>query len=254
LVVAELDDAWRAAREVWPQLPDDREGFARRVAELGAPTYPADVYLALHAAAGFAPAVEAFLAGPFLVARSTLRKLRCAPDLVDELEQQLRAMFLVAPAKLATYAGRGPLASWVASIAARVARKRLANEQRRAPDDESLGDLAADDDPELAYLKTAYRDAFAAAVTDALAELTVRERNLLRQHHLDGLTLDELAVLYDVHRATIARWLAAARDQIVAGSRTLLASRIAIDPEELESIVRLVESQVQLSLRRLLGS
>jgi RNA polymerase sigma-70 factor, ECF subfamily len=266
-----IADAWARARTAWPALPDDAAGFARHVAgKLARVTdvprvdalralHAADVYLALHAASGHAPAVQAFLAGPFTAAKATLVKMRCPPQLVEDVEQQVRALVLAGPPapKLADYAGRGELRSWIASIAARTARKALHGDRKRADapgDDELLTGVAVDeDDPELAYLKTAYRDAFAAAVRDALAVLTVRERNLLRQHHLDRVTLDELARLYGTHRATVARWLAAARARIVEEARRLLVERLAIAEDELESVVRLVQSQVQVSLARLLA-
>ena len=269
---ADLDDrlarAWRTARETWPALPDDAESFSRHVAgrlpadlsvEAGLGNLrAADLYLALHAARACEPAVEAFLAGPFTVARATLYKIRCPAELVPDVEQQLRALFLVGDhPKLLDYAGRGDLASWIASIAARVARKRMAAEHRRAdaPARDELTDLAAgDDDPELEYFKHAYREAFAAAVRDALVVLTPRERNLLRQHHLDALTLDELAAFHGVHRATVARWLAAARDRIAEETRTLIGQRLALDADEFESMVKLVESQVHVSLGRLLAT
>lgn len=267
-VADRLTAVWQAARAAWPELPDDPEGFMRHLATKLASDLSttaaldqvraADLYLALHCAAGHDTAIAALLAGPFTVARATLYKMRIPGDLIDDLEQHVRALLLVASAgrpKIADYAGRGDLKSWIASIAARTARKKLRTEQRRndASDDDVFRDLAAaDDDPELAYFKDTYRDAFATAVRDALVVLSVRERNLLRQHHIDRLTLEELATLYAAHRATVARWLAAARERIVEQTRTLLVERLAINEDELESVVRLVQSQVHVSLDRLL--
>jgi len=255
--------AWSAARTAWPELPDDRERFACYLAEhVGngslANVRAADLQLALHCRDGSAKAIEAFLAGPFRAARATLLKIRYPLPIIDEVEQQLRVMLLAPPQpKIGNYGGRGDLRNWVASVAARTAHKRVQAEQRRpdAPGDDALLDQpAADDDPELIYFKDAYREEFASAVRDALVRLSVRQRNLLRQHHLDRLTLDDLATLYDAHRATVARWLAAARDQVAAQTRALLHERLALDEEEFASVVRLVASQIQVSIARVLAS
>lgn len=62
-------------------------------------------------------------------------------------------------------------------------------------------------DPELSHLKATFAAEFKFALTLAIDELSVRDRNLLRQSVLDGLTIDQLGKLYRVHRATAARWV-----------------------------------------------
>jgi RNA polymerase sigma-70 factor, ECF subfamily len=252
---------WADARATWPNLPDEPARFAAVVSQRHGASlervHAADLYLAQHCALGSAAALAAVVDGPFGVVRSTVAKLGCSPTLVDEIDQELRASLLVAPvgggtARIGDYAGRGELRSWLASIAARTARRRLKRDQRHAGGDD-LTALAGNDDPELAYFQEAYRDVFADAVAAALATLSTRERNLLRQHHLDGLTLDELATLYAAHRATVARWLAAARQHIVERARQAITQRTELDPDEFDSMLRLVESQVHVSFQRLLA-
>jgi|GEM_PF-4314550 len=51
-------------------------------------------------------------------------------------------------------------------------------------------------DPEIAYLKQRYRDEFREAFVAALGALDERQRNVLRQHHLDGMTIDQLGSLH----------------------------------------------------------
>jgi RNA polymerase sigma-70 factor (ECF subfamily) len=185
-----LEALWAAARARWPELPDDRDGFVRHLAaRIGANrdvaieaalagVHGADLYLALHAAHGDPRAIQLVLAGPFAVARAVLIKLRCARELAHDVEQDVRTLLFVGNPgghpKLADYAGRGELKSWIASITARIARKRLGR-------DDPAGDVAdltaGGDDPELAYFKDTYREAFEAAVRGALAALSVRERH-----------------------------------------------------------------------------
>ena len=59
-------------------------------------------------------------------------------------------------------------------------------------------------------------------------------------------------MLLRLHRATAARRLAAARAALVKGTRTAMRARLRVDGAELESILRLIESQVHVSVERLL--
>ena len=76
---------------------------------------------------------------------------------------------------------------------------------------------------------------------------------LLRFHHLDGLTVDDLARMYNVHRATAARWVAAAREAVFEETRLRLHDRLGVDDSTAVSVVKLVQSQLVNSLRRLLS-
>jgi RNA polymerase sigma-70 factor (ECF subfamily) len=69
---------------------------------------------------------------------------------------------------------------------------------------------------------------------------------------IDGWTIDRIGALYGVHRATAARRIAAARDELGAAIRTELAARLAISIDEVDSIVRLVQNRIDVSLERLL--
>jgi len=103
-------------------------------------------------------------------------------------------------------------------------------------------------DPLLAALKSRYRDEFRDAFAETAAVLTDRERTLLRYRFLDGLSIDEIGVLYRVHRATVARWLAATRETLFEGTRTRLMSRLAVSDSEVDSVLRLIDSQLDASL------
>jgi RNA polymerase sigma-70 factor (ECF subfamily) len=154
---------------------------------------------------------------------------------------------------LAGYAGRSDLRGWLRSVAVRVALKAWSRERAGEPIDdwEELGEVIVD--PAILHLKTQYAADVAAAFREAVAALTARQRTLLRLHHLDGLTVDDLARMYDIHRATAARWVAAAREAVFEETRVRLQQRLGFDDAELVSVVRLVQSQLLQSLRRLLA-
>jgi RNA polymerase sigma-70 factor (ECF subfamily) len=112
---------------------------------------------------------------------------------------------------------------------------------------------SAGDDPELSYMKALYGDAFRAAFRLAAGSLDPRDRNLLRQHFVEGMTIDELGTVYGVHRATTARWIQGAREKLLAATRKEFAHRAQVSPRECESVLRLVQSRFDVTLRRLLS-
>jgi RNA polymerase sigma-70 factor (ECF subfamily) len=99
-------------------------------------------------------------------------------------------------------------------------------------------------------LKARYRDDVRCAFAAAIAELSPRDRTLLRQHYVDTVSLEALAALHGVHRATCARWLASAREEIVASLSKQLRASHGNEPLDLESAIELVRSQLDLSLSR----
>ncbi len=72
-------------------------------------------------------------------------------------------------------------------------------------------------------------------------------------HYLDGLNIDEIGASFRVHRSTVARWLAQARERILEETRKLLSSRLQIGRAEAESVIHLVQSQLDVSIYRYLG-
>ena len=82
----------------------------------------------------------------------------------------------------------------------------------------------------------------------------MRERNLLKQSVLFGATVDDLGALYKVHRATAARWIAAAREHLVEETRQRMIAHLRIGPAEYDSILELIHSQLDVSVSRVLGA
>ena len=106
----------------------------------------------------------------------------------------------------------------------------------------------------MSLIKAQYRAAFSDGFARAIATASRRDRNLLRLHFLGGVTLEQLAQMYNVHRATVVRWLAAARDTVFAATREHVAQQLAAPSDELDEMFDLVKSRVELSVERLLAS
>jgi RNA polymerase sigma-70 factor (ECF subfamily) len=193
-------------------------------------------------------------------------------DLVAEIRQRVRTRLFVgaerkadanaegAPAitKLAAgapgitkFAGAGPLGRWLVVVATREALMYLRTARRERARAHAASELAARD-YELHVLRREYRPAFEQAFADALAELSSKDRNLLYYHLVGGLGIDRIGALYRVHRVTAFRWLRDARAALVARTRELLAERMQLATDELESLLRLVQSRASVSVERLL--
>ena len=260
-----LEEALAAARTAWPKIQVDPIAWIRTLAALsGSPLDAArplgailveDHYLAFACANGDTAAVAACDAILVREAGFAADGTRMHASIRDEATQSVRETMFVArgdrPPAIADYAGRGALRSW---LRVSVSRElvRLAKAQNRAVplEEQLLADTGYGDDPALEELKAKYRAELADAFRTALAKLPARDRTLLRYQLVDGLTIDEIGSIYKVHRATAARWIAQIRDDLVARTRALMAEALGVDTAEAASIVRLVQSQLDVSVIR----
>lgn len=263
---ADLGAVIRAARAAHPGLGEviSEPELSAHLESLDAPqlvAHAADLYLAYGCARGLPAALARFEELCIPMARAAIAKLDGRPELVADVLQELRTRLLCKSAaespRIASYRGRGALSGWVRAAAVRLALNRLRDQKRagevpaESPAEEDLG-VAAVGDPELGFIRAHYREHFRAAFTAALAQLTSRERTLLRMQLLDGLTEEQMGAMYGAHRVTIARWLGRARRQLLTETQRLLAERLGLPSGQLESITGLVPSRLDLSLSRLL--
>jgi RNA polymerase sigma-70 factor (ECF subfamily) len=193
-------------------------------------------------------------------AGEALAHMRLAGDLAEDIRQKVLEKLLVsdggAPSKLARYAGRGKLRGLVKVVAVRTALSELRKGGREVAMPEAGADIFADDpgaaDPELAFVKRRYRAEFKLAFEDAVGDLGERERNLLRLHLLRGVTLEALAEIYGVHRATVTRWLTKARERLLSSTRERLGARLDIGRSEIDSVMKWIGSRLDASVSRVL--
>jgi RNA polymerase sigma-70 factor (ECF subfamily) len=59
--------------------------------------------------------------------------------------------------------------------------------------------------------------------------------------------------MYGVSSRTVQRWLVDLRESVLLKTRDGLRARLGLEPSELESLLGLVDSQLELSLHRVLG-
>ena len=182
---------------------------------------------------------------------------RSPRDIVDDVKQVLRVQLLISkdgkPPGITGYRGKGPLRGWVRITATRELIRHQRKRAREAPSDrpldEAIGDAA---DPMLSQLKAEYRTEFATALREAITDLGPEDRTLLRQQIVDQLSIDEIGAAFGVHRATAARWLQRARGALVTATRGRLGARLKLSADEVDSVIRLVQSQLDASVIRYL--
>lgn len=218
--------------------------------------FAADLWLAFGCARGDAEAVRAFEREHVRSIDLYLARLRLDPDLLEEAKQLVRDKLLVgARPRIADYSGRGELRSWLHATSTRTALNLLRGRRRelRAADEQLLDLPSLNADPETQALRNRYVNDFKAAFLEALASLTPRQRVLLKRHFVDGLNTDGLGALYRVHRVTALRWLTQTRERLAARTQKALWRRLGLDRNEFESVVRLVRSQLDFSIRSFLA-
>jgi RNA polymerase sigma-70 factor (ECF subfamily) len=260
-----LPELVEMAARAWPAFRVPPEAFfaylrERLPADVPAPVavremHTTDLYLACACSRGEPEAVAAFEEHCLRPLDRVLGKMRIGADASADVKQDVRVRVLVGngrPPAIADFTGRGDLRGWVRVIAVRHALRRVSRARRDTPcDDDELLQIILPGDPGLDGAKQAYRQEFKQAFESALRALPDRERTLLRQHHVDGLTIDELGALYRVHRATAARLLARARMFVVEETRARMMSRLQVPSQDLDSILRMIQSQIDISLRGL---
>jgi len=265
-------DLWRVlarlladARAAWPRFHVEPAAFAAHVAARLGPTdrlevlQAGDLYLAFACLQGERRALTEFERTAMREVDTALSRRGVDARMRDEIRQRVRERLLVAdgtrPPRIAEYSGFGRLRHWMRVVAIRVFLNAL-----RAHSSEDLLQaslLAASPSsacPELAYLKRLYSQEFEAAFRAALAALSTRQRVLLRQYYLDHLNTIEMGALYRVHPVTAQRWLERARDCVAEETRRNLADRLKLSCADVDSIVRLVRGDIDVSITTLLAS
>jgi RNA polymerase sigma-70 factor (ECF subfamily) len=252
---------WETARAAWPGIDVDRERFNAFVAARatdGVTLHVKDLYLACACADGNPQALAAFDAQFLQRLGNSLSRGGSSPDTVQEVLQRLRVEILVRngtrPPGIEGYRGRSGLSAWLQVVGGREAA-RVEKRARREilGDDDAVWVDIVTSDPELSYLKDVYRNQVVLALRAALDALDQDDMRLLRQNLVEGLSIDDIAARARVHRATAARWLERARENVAEGIRKELARRLRINADEIDQLLQLVRSRLDVSVRGVLG-
>ena len=260
----------RRARTAWPDLRVDLAAFfahvgthwpdpgARTAASLAAGLAGLeveDLYLAFACTQDDTRALPAFereLEGEL---RAAFAKLRIEPARRDDARQQLwEKLFVGAPRpRILDYSGRSRLKFWfrVTVLRALLDDVRSQKRSRERPDEDLLlGAASSEPNPEIEHLKRLYRKQFNTAFEEAVNGLRPEDRNVLRCSYAQKMTIDEIAAAFGIHRATAARRVNSARDNLLGETRRRLSQQLALSSRDLDSMFRLIESRLDISLVR----
>lgn len=245
-----------AGHNKWPVLSLGFETFAshcRRVLSDGPDVIgePADLFLCCACALGDPEALELFQGEAADVAETAIRRIDGRDDFVREVMQELWNKLLVGEnARVRSYSGRGPLKAWVRVAATRVALDRRRSDQRHTRREVELSErfAATDVNLEASLLQGRFGQSFQDALRAAVARLTEQERNVLRMHVVGRCSIDEIGLAYDVHRATVARWIERARARIHDEVRRTLCATHKLTVSEFQSLAAVIGTELELSL------
>jgi RNA polymerase sigma-70 factor (ECF subfamily) len=218
-----------------------------------------DLYLAAACAERIAGAAEAFQARCGTAIRAAVGALSRSPPFCDEIEQQVYEDLLLGRAdagpRIRGYSGHGPLVRWATVVAQRAALMMLRSEasQARARDAAALERVERSLHGEAIFLKGRYGPVVNEALTRALAELPARDRLVLHLYVVGGAGVTRIGKMYGVSPSTVSRWLARTRAEILQKTQGLLGARLSLGTAEIDSLMALVASQLDISVSDLLA-
>lgn len=189
---------------------------------------------------------------------AAFKKMRIPPAHQDDVRQQLWEKLFVGPPRprILDYSGKGRLRFWFRVTVLRALLDDLRSERRNIEvlsDDLVLGAPSGGADPEIEHLKRVYKKEVGVAFEASVGTLSPEDRNALRSYYAREMTIDEIAAAFGIHRATAARRVNGARDRLLAETRRRLTEKLALQSRELDSVFRLIESRLHLSVGRMLG-
>jgi len=259
-----LSSILRKASTAWPDIDYSEEKFMQFLGErMSEPVqenlhglWAEDMYLVAAVLAGNQRAFSIFYHRARQEAERVFAQMGIRPTLREDALQEVFASLLANPqgSKLRTYEGRGSLWAWFRILTARRTLKLLRRTRRETALDPSVvyRVVHLSTTPETRYLRAFSHVAFKEAFAKAFARLEPKERNLLRYYVSDSLSIDQIAPIYRVHRATVARWLARIRAKLLKETKCVLRERLDVDEDEFQSIITMIHSRLDASLSALL--
>jgi RNA polymerase sigma-70 factor (ECF subfamily) len=191
--------------------------------------------------------------------------MRADRSAADEARQRIRVRLLVGEEeeeaeerlpRILQYEGRGPLDGWL-----RVAVNReLLSDLRRGVRETELDDVLLASpaaDPEMELLRRRhlehFRAVFKEVVARELAALGPEQRNLLRWHLVDDISLRKIAILRGTNVSAVAREFARLRASVMASVQLALRERTGLPAPDVDAIITALASRISLSIGAILG-
>jgi RNA polymerase sigma-70 factor (ECF subfamily) len=255
----ELQRAFSLAATAWPTIGlcfADFAEFMRRHS-IGPNTSNEinhDLFLACACGLGDPSALQHFRDRYFGVVATAVRSLDASPQYADEIFQRLQESLFVSPpgtdTKIQHYRGQGPLAGFVRTVARRIGMRVTAAAARFQGEEALAQEFSRASELEATVIKLQCRDAINRALCIALSQLPRRERLILRMNLVEKVSTTRIAAMYKVSQPTVSRWIQRSARAIQETVKVLVCDELDIDARELDSLLQLVRSQIEITISR----
>ncbi len=246
-----------ATSALWPGISVDASGFSGHLANLSVAdpdleARGAELALCYACLRGDAVALRILERDYLSKIAPAIARVNRSDEFVDEIRQAVRERLLMGEApRLGRYSASGALGAWLRVLAMRVALDQV---RKQPPRGEKLLQVLAEPFTSAPSEGGAYRETVLTALREAFGTLSSREKNVLRLQYLDAHSIDQIGVLYGVHRATVARWLARGREKIFGFVAYRVRSELSLTDSDVRSVIAKVQSQLDASVARLLNA
>jgi RNA polymerase sigma-70 factor (ECF subfamily) len=257
---ASLANWGEEAEAAWSEFRIDRSSFLEKV-RASLPEGPTtalprlhhiELYLAHACALGERQALTLFTRRYLTKIPHYLRRFSGVEALLDECRTTLEDKLLLSPGtggrpRIDQYSGRGPLDAWVAIVAQRTMLAMLRSRGAHIDSTSELCDLwsAAYEVEGDAHR---YLNVIKETLREVLQSLPLRQRSILRLSIVEDVSLTQIARMLHVNQSTVSRTFHASLEKVNRQVRARLKEAHGMGDSEVESIVRQLQSRIDLSL------
>jgi RNA polymerase sigma-70 factor (ECF subfamily) len=194
------------------------------------------------------------------IARTMTQDAGAAEQLADSTFAELYGLRESGGARISKfsfYSGRGSLRGWLRAVVFQLSadhhRQSSRLVQTEEPEDmDRLAQAAEKPErrvvPEPEFIRERYSDAVAQALRAAMGDLEPRERLLLAYYYYDEMTLRQIGQLFEVHEATISRWLTKVQKRLRKLVEKGLARDHRFNRREVAEAIALAAEQMNISV------
>jgi RNA polymerase sigma-70 factor (ECF subfamily) len=253
------------AEAAWPEFRVERPLFMQRLREVVAESavvpsassgvHHVDLYLAFACSLGERAAITAFTRRYLSRMDQYLRRFANSSALFDEVRTTLEDKLLFSVAnegarRIRQYTGRGPLEAWVAMAAQRTMLSMLRARGAAPGMDSTTGlyELWAEAYELGREQSQRYAESIKEILRHVIRSLPVRQRTILRLSIVEDVSLSQIARMLKVNQSTISRAFHASLEKVNEEVRTRLKQLHGMRDSEVDSIVRELQSRIDLSL------
>jgi len=215
-----------------------------------------DLYLACACVEHVRGAGAAFEADYAKVINRAVSRVVAAGHDREDAQQRVRQHLLVGTSgtgpALAKYPGRVTLAKWIPVVAIRLAISLNRSDTAERKLRHKAVAEAVGASPEDLLMRAELRRTVEPAVAEALDRLEKRDRLILRLYLVGGMSTQAIGTSLGLSHQAVSKRLAKARESLLEDIRRRVAEQLKIPETDFSSLMRVVASQLDVNISRLL--